>query len=130
MVIADSSVVCIDEFDKMRLEDRVAIHEAMEQQTISVSKAGINSILNTRVAVLAAANPSSGRYDDLRTVQENIDLQPTLLSRFDLIFIVRDEKHSRQDMLIAHHICAIHRDKECDQFISAEKSTEKKLTIF
>ena len=108
MVLADGGCVCIDEFDKMREEDRVAIHEAMEQQTISIAKAGITTMLNSRSAVLAAANPPSGRYDDLKTAQENIDLQTTILSRFDLIFIVRDERVYERDMAIAGHVLKIH----------------------
>lgn len=108
MVLADGGVVCIDEFDKMRPEDRVAIHEAMEQQTISIAKAGITTVLNSRAAVLAAANPPSGRYDDLKTAQENIDLQTTILSRFDLIFIVRDARDHARDMEIARHVVNVH----------------------
>ncbi|KAK1323008.1 hypothetical protein QJS10_CPA02g01234 [Acorus calamus] len=108
MVLADGGVVCIDEFDKMRVEDRVAIHEAMEQQTISIAKAGITTVLNSRTSVLAAANPPSGRYDDLKTAQDNIDLQTTILSRFDLIFIVKDIRMYEQDKLIASHIIKVH----------------------
>ncbi|XP_010245540.1 PREDICTED: DNA replication licensing factor MCM5 [Nelumbo nucifera] len=108
MVLADGGVVCIDEFDKMRSEDRVAIHEAMEQQTISIAKAGITTVLNSRTSVLAAANPPSGRYDDLKTAQDNIDLQTTILSRFDLIFIVKDVRMYSQDKLIASHIIKVH----------------------
>ncbi|KAI5320701.1 hypothetical protein L3X38_040409 [Prunus dulcis] len=92
----------------MRSEDRVAIHEAMEQQTISIAKAGITTVLNSRTSVLAAANPPSGRYDDLKTAQDNIDLQTTILSRFDLIFIVKDIRMYSQDKIIASHIIKVH----------------------
>ena len=108
MVLADGGVVCIDEFDKMRDEDRVAIHEAMEQQTISIAKAGITTILNARTSVLAAANPIFGRYDDLKTPGENIDFQTTILSRFDMIFIVRDEHDRARDERMARHVMGIH----------------------
>lgn len=108
MVLADGGVVCIDEFDKMRDEDRVAIHEAMEQQTISIAKAGITTILNSRTSVLAAANPVFGRYDDLKSPGENIDFQSTILSRFDMIFIVKDEHNEARDMTIAKHVMNIH----------------------
>ncbi|PIG69216.1 DNA replication licensing factor MCM5 [Aspergillus arachidicola] len=108
MVLADGGVVCIDEFDKMRDEDRVAIHEAMEQQTISIAKAGITTILNSRTSVLAAANPIFGRYDDLKTPGENIDFQTTILSRFDMIFIVRDDHDRTRDENIARHVMGVH----------------------
>lgn len=109
MVLADGGVVCIDEFDKMRPEDRVAIHEAMEQQTISIAKAGITTMLRSRTSVLAAANPPSGRYDDMKSASENIDLQSTILSRFDLIFIVKDERSVVKDQMIARHVLEVHR---------------------
>ena len=108
MVLADGGVVCIDEFDKMRDEDRVAIHEAMEQQTISIAKAGITTVLNCRTSVLAAANPVWGRYDDMKSPGENIDFQTTILSRFDMIFIVKDEHNESRDRTIARHVIDIH----------------------
>lgn len=98
LVLADGGLVCIDEFDKMREQDRVAIHEAMEQQTISIAKAGITTILNSRTSVLAAANPKFGRYNDLKTPGENIEFQTTILSRFDLIFIVRDLQNEQRSV--------------------------------
>jgi len=108
MVLADGGVVCIDEFDKMRESDRVAIHEAMEQQTISIAKAGITTILNSRASVLAAANPVFGRYDDMRSASENIDLMSTILSRFDMIFIVRDIQDDVRDRMMAAHVVKVH----------------------
>lgn len=111
MVLADGGVVCIDEFDKMRDEDRVAIHEAMEQQTISIAKAGITTILNSRTSVLAAANPIFGRYDDMKSPGENIDFQTTILSRFDMIFIVKDDHNIDRDLSIAKHVMNIHVNK-------------------
>jgi DNA replication licensing factor MCM5 len=78
----------------------VTLWQAMEQQTISIAKAGITTMLKSRAAVLAAANPPSGRYDDMKSAQENIDLQTTILSRFDLIFIVKDERSEEKDMQV------------------------------
>ncbi|KAJ6627288.1 MCM-domain-containing protein [Mycena sp. CBHHK59/15] len=111
MVLADTGVVCIDEFDKMRDEDRVAIHEAMEQQTISIAKAGITTVLNSRTSVLAAANPVFGRYDEGRSPGENIDFQTTILSRFDMIFIVKDEHNEQRDKMIAKHVMNIQMNR-------------------
>lgn len=126
MVLADGGVVCIDEFDKMRDEDRVAIHEAMEQQTISIAKAGITTILNARTSVLAAANPIFGRYDDFKSPGENIDFQTTILSRFDMIFIVRDEHERGRDERIAKHVMGIHMGGAgAEDQVEAEISVEK-----
>ncbi|XP_058874843.1 DNA replication licensing factor mcm5 [Acipenser ruthenus] len=107
MVLADGGVVCIDEFDKMREDDRVAIHEAMEQQTISIAKAGITTTLNSRCSVLAAANSVFGRWDDTKG-EENIDFMPTILSRFDMIFIIKDEHDEHKDMTLAKHVMNVH----------------------
>lgn len=106
--MADGGIVCIDEFDKMKAQDRVAIHEAMEQQTISVAKAGITTILNARASVLAAANPIFGSYSDNKQISDQIDLQTTILSRFDCIFIVRDIKDVAHDTKMARHIVGLH----------------------
>ncbi|GAA5913817.1 MCM DNA helicase complex subunit MCM5 [Sporobolomyces salmoneus] len=125
MVLADGGVVCIDEFDKMRDEDRVAIHEAMEQQTISIAKAGITTILNSRTSVLAAANPVFGRYDDMKTPGENIDFQTTILSRFDMIFIVKDEHNEARDATIAKHVMNIHMNRATESSAVGEIDIEK-----
>ncbi|XP_037789719.1 DNA replication licensing factor Mcm5-like [Penaeus monodon] len=107
MVLADGGVVCIDEFDKMREDDRVAIHEAMEQQTISIAKAGITTTLNSRCSVMAAANSVFGRWDDTKG-EENIDFMPTILSRFDMIYIVKDEHDEGRDTTLAKHVMNVH----------------------
>ncbi|CAO1426441.1 unnamed protein product [Diamesa hyperborea] len=107
MVLADGGVVCIDEFDKMKEDDRVAIHEAMEQQTISIAKAGITTTLNSRCSVLAAANSIFGRWDDTKG-EENIDFMPTILSRFDMIFIIKDIHDQSRDITLAKHIINVH----------------------
>ena len=112
MVLADGGLVAIDEFDKMRPQDRVAIHEAMEQQTISVAKAGITTVLNSRSSVLAAANPVFGRYDNYKSASENIDLMTTILSQFDLIFLVRDVRDEERDKMICQHVMGVHMNHD------------------
>ncbi|KAJ1725577.1 minichromosome maintenance protein 5 [Coemansia erecta] len=124
MVLADGGVVCIDEFDKMRDEDRVAIHEAMEQQTISIAKAGITTILNARSSVLAAANPLFGRYDDTKAAGDNIDFQTTILSRFDMIFVVKDEHNELRDQTIARHVMQVHATRTAAEVEGGELSLE------
>ncbi len=109
LVLADKGVACIDEIDKMRPEDRVAIHEAMEQHTISIAKGGIVATLNARTAILAAANPALGRYEPYRTVAENITLPVTILSRFDLIFVLRDVPEKEFDAKMSEHILGLHK---------------------
>jgi replicative DNA helicase Mcm len=111
LVLADKGICCIDEIDKMRPEDRSAIHLAMEQQIVSISKASIVATLNTRTAILAAANPTLGRYDPFRSVADNISLPITILSRFDLIFILRDEPQREIDREMSEHILTLHRTR-------------------
>jgi len=122
LVLADKGIACIDEMDKMRPEDRVAIHEAMEQHTISIAKGGIVATLNARAAILAAANPALGRYDAYRTVSENISLPVTILSRFDLIFVLRDVPEKERDSRMSEHILKLHMRKSApvEPPISAE----------
>ena len=110
LVLGDRGNVCIDELDKMRSEDRSAIHEALEQQTISIAKAGIMATLNSRCSVLAAANPKFGRFDQYKSIGEQIDLPSPILSRFDLIFVVEDKPNVEKDTKLAAHILKIHQD--------------------
>ncbi len=111
LVLADKGIACIDELDKMRPDDRVAIHEAMEQQTVSVAKGGIVATLNARTSVLAAANPALGRYEPHKNVNENINLPVTILSRFDLIFLVKDLPEPENDTRMSDHILALHKSR-------------------
>ena len=108
VVLGDQGLVCIDEFDKMRPEDRSALHEVMEQQSASIAKGGIVATLNARTSILAAANPMFGKYDPFKNLTENVNLPIPLLTRFDLIFVVRDIPHKEKDRQIAQHILSQH----------------------
>jgi len=123
LVIADKGLACIDELDKMNDQDRSAIHESLEQGTISVAKAGITATLQSRCAVLGAANPKYGRFDDSKNIAEQIDLPPALLSRFDAIFTMTDRPEAKQDHNVAEHILKVHQRGEIMLHESPEKLT-------
>jgi len=108
VVLGDHGLVCIDEFDKMRPEDRSALHEVMEQQSASIAKGGIVATLNARTSILAAANPMFGKYDPFKNLTENVNLPIPLLTRFDLVFVVRDIPSQEKDREIAQHILSQH----------------------
>jgi len=111
MVLANKGIVCIDEFDKMDEEDRSVMHEAMEQQTITIAKATVQATLRAQTSVLAAANPKFGRFDPLQSIPKQVNLVPSLLSRFDAIFIMRDIPGRDNDEAIATHVLLEHKQE-------------------
>jgi len=129
-VLGDQGLVCIDEFDKMKDEDRSALHEVMEQQTASIAKGGIVATLNARTSILAAANPMYGKYDPFKNITENVNLPIPLLTRFDLIFVVRDQPSKERDEKIAKHIIDLHTPQGIDNRSLIDSETLTKYVSY
>ena len=129
-VLGDQGLVCIDEFDKMKDEDRSALHEVMEQQTASIAKGGIVATLNARTSILAAANPMYGKYDPFKNITENVNLPIPLLTRFDLIFVVRDQPSKERDEKIAKHIIDLHTPQGIDSRSLIDSETLTKYVSY
>ncbi len=128
MVLANKGIVCIDEFDKMDDEDRSTMHEAMEQQTVTISKATVQATLRSQTSVLAAANPKFGRFDPQQSIPKQVNLAPSLLSRFDAIFIIRDVPNRKNDEAIATQVLLEHKQEAKHDVI--EKSLLKKYISY
>jgi len=120
MVLSHKGMVCIDEIEKMNPEDRSSMHEAMEQQTVTISKANVQATLRAESSVLAAGNPKLGRFDPYQPIAQQIDLPPTLLNRFDLIFTLRDLPDAKTDRAIANHVLQEHKEGSKEQMIDKE----------
>jgi len=130
VVLADQGIACIDEFDKMRPEDRSALHEQMEQQSVTVAKGGIYAALNARTAILAATNPILGKYNPFQNLTDNISLPIPLLSRFDLIFVIKDQPAPAEDEKLASHILAVHAKRGYNAPPPVEFSLLKKYIAY
>src|SRR6476469_239457 len=139
VVLGDQGLVCIDEFDKIKPEDRSSLYEVMEQQTCSVAKGGIVATLNARTSILSAANPMYGKYDPFKNITENVNLPIPLLTRFDLIYVIRDMPEKEKDSRVAGHILEIYHDPEhasqpsididlFSKYLAFSKQIESKLT--
>lgn len=115
MVLSSDGLVCVDELDKMNSEDRAAMHEALENQTVSISKANIQATLISRTTVLAAANPKFGRFDPYGVIADQIDLPPTLINRFDLIFPIKDLPEETRDEKMAKHMLSLHQSPDMQE---------------